>query len=74
MTAELILLISLYAFWIMGVFLSPANSSSEGGLFYSFQGALPSLSARIELHVATGHGFWGKGTRDNTITWEKPDP
>ena len=65
MTAELVLLLSLYAFLILGVFMAPGK-----GLFYSFQDSLPALSARIEHRVVTGQGFWYGGSKG--IDWSEP--
>ena len=64
MTAELVLLLSFYAFFVMGIFIHP-----EWGLTQTFKKSLPSLSARIEKHIVCGEGFWS--TAD--VKWEKPD-
>ena len=66
MTAELVLLFMLYVAFILGIFLSPRY-----GLLSSFGDTLPYLSARIEKHVATGHGFWKPG-QSNSVDWQKP--
>ena len=68
MTAELVLLLSLSAFLILGVFIKPTD-----GFLDSFQGALPALSARIEYRVVTGHGFWSGRDNIGMIWGEPPD-
>ena len=67
MTAELVLLLMLYTFFIIGIFLSP-----KYGLVRSFGDTLPYLSARIEKHVATGHGFWS-ATPSTAVDWQQPE-
>ncbi len=69
MTAELVLLLSVYAFLIAGLFLH-----KDHGVIATFHNSLPSLSARIEKHVATGYGFWDSSISDSTISvnWKKP--
>ena len=57
MTAELAILIFIYAGLVMGVFLKP---DSPAGLVSTFKNAVPTLSARVEQNVITGHGFWSK--------------
>ena len=54
MTAELAVLIFIYAGLVMGVFLKPDNPA---GLVSTFKNAVPTLSARVERNVITGHGF-----------------
>ena len=63
MTAELVLLLSFYAMFIMGVFVHP-----DWGLVQTFQQSLPTLSARIEKHVACGYRFW----KSADVKWGKP--
>ena len=65
MTAELVLLLSVYAILILGLFVHP-----QYGVVNTFRNNLPLLSARVEKHVATGMGFWH--TESYIIRWEKP--
>ena len=53
MTAELVLLLAVYAAVLLGLFFHP-----EHGVVNTFKNNLPMLSARIEKHTATGQGFW----------------
>lgn len=66
MTAEMVLLLGLYAFFIIGIFMH-----REKGLYYSFHGTLPYLSARIEQHTATGSGFFSTD-KPGGMTWDAP--
>ena len=59
MTAELAILIFIYAGLVMGVFLKP---NSPAGLVATFKSTVPTLSARVERNVITGHGFWLKSS------------
>jgi len=66
MTAELALLIFIYAGLVMGVFLKPNNPA---GLVSTFKNATPALSARVERNVITGYGFTSKNSG-----WHPPPP
>lgn len=59
MTTELILLIGLFAFILLGSFLNP-NSGMEA----TFKKSAPRLGARIQKHLETGSGF--------PDGWQKP--
>jgi len=63
MTAEFVLLLTVYATLVMGIFVHP-----DRGLVNTFHSALPALSARIEKHVACGEGFW----EDAGVRWQRP--
>lgn len=52
MTTELILLIGLFAFILLGSFLN-----NENGIEATFKKSAPRLGARIEKHLETGTGF-----------------
>ena len=65
MTAELVLLLSVYAFLVLGLFFHP-----DHGVVNTFHNNLPLLSARVERNVATGVGFWH--TSSDPIRWKKP--
>ena len=54
MTAEFILLLTVYGVLIMGIFVRPGHN---GGLVNTFSNTLPALSARIEKHIACGYQF-----------------
>ena len=56
MTAELVLLLSIYAALILGLFFD-----SEHGVIKTFPDNLPKLAARLERNVATGSGFYAEG-------------
>ena len=58
MTAELILLLAVYASVLLGLFFH-----EDHGAFATFKNNLPKLSARVEKHVATGQGFWSYSWR-----------
>lgn len=66
MTAEMILLLCLYGMFVIGIFLK-----EKEGLYYSFQGTLPYLSARVQKHTATGAGFFGLD-RAGGMSWDEP--
>lgn len=51
MTLELVLLLSLFAFIILGVFLG------DLGPVETFKKAAPRLGARVERNIEVGHGF-----------------
>ena len=67
MTAELTLLLAIYAFLVIGLFLHP-----EYGVQTTFKENLPLLSARIEQNVATGGGFSTPSVHDRPLEWSKP--
>lgn len=67
MTTELVLLLSIYAFIILGVFLG------DGGLMETFNRSAPRLAAKIERNIQTGIGFQSAlepGRR--TPNWQEP--
>ena len=66
MTAELVLLLAVYATFILGLFLD-----DRYGLVENFEVNVPYLSARIERNVATGVGFWQSSNAPD-VRWEKP--
>ena len=57
MTTELILLIGLFAFILLGSFLN-----KKSGMEATFREAAPKLGARVEKHLETGAGFQGSWT------------
>lgn len=65
MTAEVVLLLSVYGTIILGLFFHP-----QYGVVNTFHDNLPLLSARVEKHVATGVGFWH--TQSSSLQWREP--
>ena len=63
MSTELVLLLGIYAFILMGVFID-----SEGPFQSSFKHGTPRLAARIERDISIGRGFSQKGT---VTEWEE---
>ncbi len=59
MTTELILLLGLFAFLLLGSFLN-----ERSGIEATFKKSAPRLGARIEKHLETGGGF--------PDSWEAP--
>jgi hypothetical protein len=65
MTVELVLLLSMFAFMVLGVFLGPS------GPIETFKNAAPRLAARVERNISTGDGF--RISKDNKgVTWINP--
>lgn len=66
MTVELVLLLGIYAFLVIGALLG------DLGPIETFKKSAPRLGARIERNISTGDGFRqsadGKGVR-----WNKPN-
>ncbi len=65
MTTELVLLLAIYAFIVIGVFLG------DTGPIATFKQSAPRLAARIERNVAVGIDF-RKGTDGQRVSWEAP--
>ena len=66
MTVELVLLLGLYAFIIMGAFLGPM------GPVETFKKSAPKLAARVERNISVGDGF--RTSRDGvSVNWVKPE-
>lgn len=64
MTTELVLILGLYAFILMGVFFG------DLGPIATFNKSAPRLAARIERNVTTARGF----TQNNaSIGWVAPN-
>lgn len=66
MTVELVLLVGIYGFLIIGAFLG------DLGPIETFKKSAPRLAARVERNISVGDGFRnsndGKG-----VSWFKPD-
>jgi hypothetical protein len=66
MTVELVLLLGLYVFLLLGAFFG------EFGPVETFRKSAPRLGARIERNISTGDGF--RTSRDNSpVNWVKPE-
>jgi hypothetical protein len=65
MTVELVLILGLYGFLIMGAFLG------DSGPVATFRKSAPRLAARIERNISTGDGFRQSGS-GQPISWDKP--
>jgi len=66
MTTELVLLLGIFAFVLLGAFLGPSGPKSiflQGG---------PHLAARIEKQLSTGAGF--RATTNKTLNEFKQPP
>ncbi len=67
MSTELILLLSLYAFILLGVFFDP-----ETGIGATFEKSAPRLAARVEANISTGTGFADPAGGNSKPSWLKP--
>lgn len=67
MTTELVLLLSIFAFIVMGVFLG------DLGPIGTFKKSAPRLGARIERNISTGDGFRNSNTDGKGIKWIPPE-
>lgn len=67
MTTELILLLALYAFILLGVFFG------ENGPRATFEKSAPRLAARMEANISTGTGFLNPQGGNSKTEWLKPD-
>lgn len=63
MTTELVLILGLYAFILMGVFFG------DMGPIATFNKSAPRLAARIERNVTVGKGFT---ENDSSLDWIAP--
>jgi hypothetical protein len=65
MTIELVLLLSIWGYILLGVFFG------DLGPIETFRRSAPRLGAHIEKNIAIGHQF--KDGRDGkSLKWEKP--
>lgn len=67
MTIELVLLLGLYAFILMGAFFGPS------GPIETFKKAAPRLAARVERNVSVGDGFRTSRSDGTGVNWVKPE-
>jgi len=66
MTVELVLLLSLYAFLLLGAFLG------ETGPIETFKKSGPRLGARVERNISVGDGFRNSASDGQAVRWVKP--
>lgn len=64
MTTELVILLSLFVFVLLGAFLGPQGPKA------TFEKAGPYLGARLERQLETGSGF--RELSGGAIRWGKP--
>lgn len=64
MTTELVLLLSMFVFIVLGGFIG------EGGPRNTFKQSGPRLGARLERDIATGADF--NGTGKAPVEWQEP--
>lgn len=66
MTVELVLLVGIYGFLIIGAFLG------DLGPIETFKKSAPRLAARVERNISTGDGF--RNSNDGQpVNWVKPE-
>jgi hypothetical protein len=66
MTTELVLLLGIYVFLVMGAFLG------DLGPIQTFKKSAPRLAARVERNISVGDGF--RNSKDGKgVAWVKPD-
>jgi hypothetical protein len=66
MTVELVLLLGIYAFILLGAFLG------DTGPIETFKKSAPRLGARVERNISVGDGF--RQSQDGQgVHWIKPD-
>lgn len=65
MVTELVLLLALWAFILLGVFMG------DNGPWGTFKTSAPRLAARVERNVSIGHSFYNPVKNEN-ITWAAP--
>lgn len=66
MTVELVLLLGIYAFMVIGAFLG------EFGPVETFRKSAPRLAARVERNLSTGDGFRASAKDGKPVSWQKP--
>jgi hypothetical protein len=65
MTVELVLLLGIYAFIVLGAFLGPS------GPIATFKQSAPRLAARVERNISVGDGF--RTSQDGLgVVWHPP--
>lgn len=66
MTTELVLLLGIYVFLVLGAFLG------DFGPIETFKKSAPRLAARVERNISVGDGF-RKSKDGRPISWVKPE-
>ena len=67
MTTELVLLLAVYAFILLGAFIGP------GGPIQTFKDSTPRLAAKLERDLATGTQFQKASEPGSRLPgWEEP--
>ena len=66
MTVELVLLLSIYVFVVIGVFLG------DMGPVATFKKSGPRLAARIERNISVGDGFRKQSSDGTGVNWVTP--
>ena len=66
MTVEMVLLLGIYVFIVLGVFLG------DTGPVATFKNAGPYLAARIERNISVGDGFRTSNDGEG-VNWIKPE-
>lgn len=66
MTTELVLLLGIYAFLVIGIFLG------DMGPIETFKKSAPRLAARVERNISVGDGF--RQSKDGKpVNWVRPN-
>lgn len=68
MSTELILLLSIYAFILLGIFFD-----EKTGVSATFENSAPKLAARMEANISTGTGFADPKGGNGRPNWIKPN-
>lgn len=66
MTTELVLLLGIYAFLVLGAFLG------DLGPIQTFKKSAPRLGARVERNISVGDGFRTQSSDNAPVSWIKP--
>ncbi|MBX3020611.1 MAG: hypothetical protein KF799_02950 [Bdellovibrionales bacterium] len=67
MTTELVLLLGIYAFLLLGAFLG------DLGPIETFKKSAPRLGARVERNISVGDGFRKSANDNQAVVWLKPE-
>ncbi len=67
MTIEFVLILSLYAFILLGAFIG-----TDRGPINTFKNSAPRLAARLEKDISVGKNFRNKTTSDSIVIWQDP--
>ncbi len=67
MTVEAVLLVFLYAFFMLGLFLG------DKGVVSTFQNTTPHLAALVERNITVGYRFRVEESPDHRWSWLSPN-